>query len=39
MDELFPVWRYHPVFTYSPFTMLQAFRQGAALATRRRPGL
>jgi hypothetical protein len=22
--ELFPVWRYHPVFTDSPFTMLQA---------------
>ena len=21
MDELFPVWRYHPVFTDSPFTM------------------
>jgi Transposase DDE domain group 1 len=24
MDELFPVWRYHPVFTDSPFQMLQA---------------
>jgi hypothetical protein len=23
-DELFPVWRYHAVFTDSPFTMLQA---------------
>jgi hypothetical protein len=23
-DELFPVWRYHPVFTDSPFQMLQA---------------
>jgi hypothetical protein len=22
--ELFPVWRYHPVFTGSPFTLLQA---------------
>ena len=27
MDELFPVWRYHPVFTDSPFTMLQAEAQ------------
>ena len=25
--ELFPVWRYHPVFTDSPFTMLQAEEQ------------
>jgi Transposase DDE domain group 1 len=24
MGELFPVWRYHPVFTDSPFQMLQA---------------
>jgi Transposase DDE domain group 1 len=24
MDELFPVWRYHPVFTDSPFAMPQA---------------
>ncbi len=27
MGELFPVWRYHPVFTDSPFTMLQAGEQ------------
>jgi Transposase DDE domain group 1 len=27
MGELFPVWRYHPVFTDSPFTMLQAEAQ------------
>jgi hypothetical protein len=27
MDELFPVWRYHAVFTDSPFTMLQAEEQ------------
>jgi len=26
-DELFPVWRYHAVFTDSPFTMLQAEAQ------------
>jgi hypothetical protein len=25
--ELFPVWRYHPVFTDSPFTLLQAEEQ------------
>jgi Transposase DDE domain group 1 len=25
--ELFPAWRYHPVFTDSPFTMLQAEEQ------------
>jgi len=24
MDELFPVWRYHPVFTDSPFQLVQA---------------
>lgn len=24
MEELFPTWRYHPIFTNSPFTMLQA---------------
>jgi hypothetical protein len=27
MDELFPVWRYHPVFTDSPFGLLQAEAQ------------
>jgi hypothetical protein len=27
MDELFPVWRYHPVFTDSPFPLLQAETQ------------
>jgi DDE family transposase len=27
VDELFPVWRYHPVFTDSPFVMLQAEEQ------------
>jgi len=27
MDELFAVWRYHPVFTDSPFIMLQAEEQ------------
>jgi hypothetical protein len=26
-DELFPVWRYHAVFTDSPFTLLQAEEQ------------
>lgn len=26
-DELFPVWRYHPVFTDSPFELLQAEEQ------------
>ncbi len=26
-DELFPVWRYHAVFTDSPFVMLQAEAQ------------
>ncbi len=26
-DEMFPVWRYHAVFTDSPFTMLQAEAQ------------
>ncbi len=26
-DELFPVWRYHPVFTSSPFTLIQAEEQ------------
>ena len=26
-DELFPVWRYHPVFTDSPFTLPQAEEQ------------
>jgi hypothetical protein len=26
-DELFPVWRYHAVFTGSPFTLLQAEEQ------------
>lgn len=25
--ELFPVWRYHPVFTNSPFTLIQAEEQ------------
>jgi hypothetical protein len=25
--ELFPVWRYHPVFTSSPFTLIQAEEQ------------
>jgi hypothetical protein len=25
--ELFPVWRYHPVFTSSPFTLIQAGEQ------------
>jgi hypothetical protein len=25
--ELFPVWRYHPVFTDSPFTLIQAEEQ------------
>ncbi len=24
MDELFPVWRYHAVFTGSPFELIQA---------------
>jgi hypothetical protein len=27
MDELFPVWRHHPIFTDSPFQMLQAEAQ------------
>jgi len=27
MGELFPVWRYHPVFTDSPFTLIQAEAQ------------
>jgi hypothetical protein len=27
MDELFPVWRYHAVFTDSPFTLIQAEEQ------------
>ena len=27
MGELFPVWRYHPVFTDSPFGLLQAEAQ------------
>jgi hypothetical protein len=26
-DELFPVWRYHPVFTDSPFVLVQAEEQ------------
>jgi hypothetical protein len=26
-EELFPVWRYHPVFTDSPFTLIQAEAQ------------
>ncbi len=26
-DELFPVWRHHPVFTNSPFTLIQAEAQ------------
>jgi hypothetical protein len=26
-DELFPLWRYHAVFTDSPFIMLQAEEQ------------
>ena len=37
-DELFPVWRYHAVFTDSPFEMIQA--EGAAPRPRhRRAGL
>jgi len=27
MGELFPVWRYHPVFTDSPFGLIQAEAQ------------
>jgi len=27
MGELFPAWRYHPVFTDSPFTLIQAEAQ------------
>jgi hypothetical protein len=36
-DELFPVWRYHAVFTDSPFELVQAEGQHRGAAARRRP--
>ncbi len=36
-DELFPLWRYHAVFTDSPFTLAQAEEQHPAAHPPKRP--